>query len=176
MFAVFDRILDYLSYIGCILISFICLSVAADVLLRFFLNKPIFWVVEVAEYIIATFVFLAAAWLLRREGHVILDSAINLFKPQSRMIINTFTSFLGAVVCFVIFLFGVMNVWKHFQDGVIMSEKALEIPTAPLLSVGPIGFFLFFIQFLRRGFTFLQSYRLETRKTADGVIKDISEF
>ena len=155
----FDNTLDFLAYFACALIIFAFLIVCAEVIMRYLLNHSTSWTLEITEYIVVTVVFLGSAWALKREGHVSLDVVLNLFKTKNRAAINTFNSLLGAIICLVIFWYGVVSTWDHFQRGTIMVEKNLELPTAPFLVVIPIGFFLLFVQFLRRSYKNLRIWR-----------------
>lgn len=156
---IFDNIITYLAYFGCALIAFIVLSVTAEVFTRFFLNRSLVWVTEIDEYAMIAFTFFAAAWVLKREGHVVLDVVINRFKPQNRAAVNTITSILSAIVCGVIFWYGTSNLLYHLQEGTLIASKTIDIPKAPMLIFIPLGFLLFAIQFLRRAYGFIRVWR-----------------
>ena len=64
--AIFDRLLDVVSILACILLVFIMLSVCAEVVLRYFLGSPLIWVIEISEMNLLYITFLAIAWVLRR--------------------------------------------------------------------------------------------------------------
>ncbi|MFC1909479.1 TRAP transporter small permease [Chloroflexota bacterium] len=157
--AIFDGVISFLAYFGCVLIAFIVLSIGADVLMRYFFNKPIIWANAVTEYIQATITFLAAAWVLREEAHISLDAVTGRLNPRTRAAINTITSILCAITCGVLCWYGAWNAWDHFQKGSIIVQKAPYVPKAPLIAGLPIGFFLFAIQFLRRSYGFLRIWR-----------------
>ena len=156
---ILDSVNNFLAYLGCALIVFIVLCIGADVFMRYFFNQPIQWATEVTEYIQSTLTFLVAAWVLKREGHVSLDGAINRLRPRYRAAINTITSILCAITCGVLCWYGGENTWYHFQNGTIIVARVLYPPMAPLIAVLPIGFFLFSIQFLRRAYGFLGIWR-----------------
>ena len=156
---IFDNIITYFAYFGCALIAFIVLSVTAEVFTRFFLNRSLVWVTEIDEYAMIAFTFFAAAWVLKREGHVVLDVVINRFKPKNKAAANTITSILSAIACGAICWYGASNLWYHIQEGTLIVEKTIDMPKAPMLIFIPLGFFLFAIQFLRRAYGFLRVWR-----------------
>ena len=99
---IFDRTIQVATLLAGILLIFLMLSVSADVVLRYFLGRPIGWVKEVAEYILLYIPFLVAAWVLRREGHVKMDMVLTRLNPRTQALVNIVTSSLGAVTFLVI--------------------------------------------------------------------------
>lgn len=153
IFHIIDRFIDFVFYTTCFAMIFAWLMTCTDVVMRYFLNSPILWSVEINEYILAGTTFLSAAWVLRKDGHVSIDSALRLFKPRKRAFISIFTSLLGALVCLFIFWFGLLKTVDQFKLGTITYDKTLEIPFYVLLAIMPVGFLLFFYQFLRQAYT-----------------------
>lgn len=146
----FDRIVDLIFYISCFSMIFAWLMTSADVIMRYFFNSPILWSVEINEYILAGTTFLSASYVLKKDGHVAIDSALHLFKPKQKVFINFLMSILGAIVCLIIFWFGLLKTFDQFQLGTITSDKTIVIPFFILLLIMPISFFFFTYQFLRR--------------------------
>jgi TRAP-type C4-dicarboxylate transport system permease small subunit len=146
----FDRIIDLLASLAGGLILFMMLSICIDVVLRYFLNRPLTWGVEISEYILLWSTLLSVAWVLKIEGHV-------------KILVNTITSILGAITCLVLLWYGTKVSWEFFERGTI-TNTILELPSAPLFAIIPIGSFLLFIQFLRRSYGYLKSWKLPSNK------------
>jgi len=168
----FDHAVNFLAYLSGALITFTFLSISTEVVMRYFFNRPIVWVVDAAEYVLVSSAFLAAAWVLKKEGHVSLDVGLNFFNTKNRAAINTATSLLGAIICLVVIWYGVVTTIYHSQAGTIMVEKSVEVYKAPFLTVIPIGFSLLFIQFLRRAYGYLGKWRVPPEEEE----KRIEEF
>lgn len=152
--AIFETTLNVFSVAAGVLVAFLMLVVSADVFMRYFLNRPIFWTIEVTQYAMVFILFLGAAWLLREEGHVVMDVLINRLGQRYRNLTNVFTSVLGAIVCLLITWYGVkVNIDYIKMD--YMYSATLEIPAFLLQAVVPLGTFLLFIQFLRRAYGYL---------------------
>ena len=151
---IFDRTIDVATLLAGILIIFMMLSVGADVVLRYFLGRPIGWVKEVAEYILLYIPFLVAAWVLRREGHVKMDFVLNRFSPKTQSMVNAITSLISAVICFLLTWYGVKTTWYFFQVGYV-TPTVLRVPKFIIIAVIFVGSFLLFIQFLRRTYSYL---------------------
>ena len=98
----FDRTLDILIWAGAMIFFAVWFVIVLEIVLRYFLNRPLFWVVEVSEYSLLYICFLGAAWLLRREGHVKIDFLANRLQPKNEALLNAITSVLAAMVCLVL--------------------------------------------------------------------------
>ena len=61
LISIFDCFLGLMAFLAALLIVFIMLGVVVEVLSRFFLNKPIFWMIEVIECALLYITFLGGA-------------------------------------------------------------------------------------------------------------------
>jgi len=154
----FERTLDVLGAGAGVLIAFLMLGVCADVCMRYFFNRPLFWMIEVTQYAMVFILFLGTAWLLRKEGHVVMDVLINRLGQKSRTLTNVITSILGAIVCFIITWYAAKVTRDYFQINYVYSAT-LDIPAFLLQAIVPLGAFLLSIQFLRRAYGYLLKLR-----------------
>jgi TRAP-type C4-dicarboxylate transport system permease small subunit len=155
---VFDRTIDVLVVFSGVMLAFASLSVGAMIFSRYFLNRPLGWIIEINEYILLHIAFLTPAWVLRKEAHVKMDIVFDQLGPKFQMILNMISSLLGAAVCFVLTWFGV-KVTLHLYHAKTITPTYLEIPKYPLTVVIFFGSFLFMVQFLRRANGFLKGFR-----------------
>ena len=156
---------DVFAFMAGVLIIYLMLSVSAEVVMRYFLNRPTMWVIDVATIVLLNFTFLGAAWLLKREGHVKMDLVINRFNPLAQTVINITTSLFGAIVCVGLTWYGAKVTLEHFTSG-IFQPTALELPSHLTLFMIPIGSFLLFIQFLIRTYGYFRRGQLQERHLA----------
>lgn len=156
--AIFERTLNILSAAAGVLVAFLMIVVCVNVFMRHFLNRPIFWTIEVTQYAMVFILFLGAAWLLREEGHVVMDVLVNRLGQRSRNLTNIVTSILGAIVCLIITWYGIRVNIDYIKIDYEYSAT-LEIPAFLLQAVVPLGAFLLFIQFLRRAYGYLGKLR-----------------
>jgi len=154
---IFDRMLTHLSILAGFLLVFATFSVTAEVIARYFLNSPIVWVVEISEYILLYVTFLAAAWVLKNEGHVKMDLILSRLNPKTQHLTNTITSVVGVIVCSIIGWHGVRVTWRLFQTD-YFTPTILELPKFIIIVIIAIGSFLLVIQFLRRAYGNLKAY------------------
>lgn len=155
---VFDFAIDKMARLGDVILMFLMLSVCADVILRYFFNRPQAWVAEISEYLLLYITFLGAAWVLKNEGHVIVDVLVAQVSPKTRAVCGVISSVIGTFVLLVILWFGTLETLDLFKRGV-HNPSVLEFPKAPLVAIIPFGSLFFMIQFLRRTFGFLRSMR-----------------
>lgn len=155
---VFDFAIDKMARLGDVILMFLMLSVCADVILRYFFNRPQAWIAEISEYLLLYITFLGAAWVLKNEGHVTVDVLVSLASPKTRAVFGVISSVIGAFVFLVVFWFGTLETLDLFKRGV-HNPSVLEFPKAPLVAIIPFGSLFFMIQFLRRTFGFLRSLR-----------------
>lgn len=155
---IFDRTLDLLVILAAVILFYIMLSVAYEIIMRKFLGRGQDWVLEIAEYSLLYITFLIAAWVLRREGHVKMDIVLAQLEPRAQAMVNFITSIIGAIALLLVTWYGATMTWEFFQGGAFLAT-ILEPPTWPIMGIIPIGSFLFFIQFLRRSYSFLVRWR-----------------
>lgn len=145
----FDRLIVAFSWIAGGLMMVALVAVCSDVLMRYFFNKPLPWVLQISEYILLYIPFLAAAYVLREEGHIRIDILLNRLGRRTRKRVNAVTSVLGCAVLLVLAYYGAYITVDYCQRGV-PTIKYLKMPEFIVIAVIPVGCFLFAIQFLRR--------------------------
>jgi len=169
---IFDRIMAVLAFTSGVILIFIMGSVCVDVIMRYFLNRPLTWVIEISEYLLVYLTFLGTAWVLRNEGHVTVDILILGLNKKARAMTGIISSLVGLFVCLLIAWFGSVETWDNFQRGVHI-PSILQFPKAPLLAIIPFGCFFLMIQFVRRTLGFINKWR----HADDGRnVEDVSGF
>ncbi|MEJ2724764.1 MAG: TRAP transporter small permease [Deltaproteobacteria bacterium] len=154
---VFDRILDGLAFFAGVLLVFASFSVCAVIFSRYFLNRPLGWMIEINEYILLYLAFLLAAWVLKKDAHVKMDVVVERLNPKIQLVCNVAGSILGAIVFFVLTCFGIKVTWHLYQSGTL-TPTYLELPKYPFTMVIPFGSFLFMLQFIRRAYGFIHAW------------------
>ena len=154
---ILDKIMEIFAFLAGLILAFILLSVCLEVFMRYFLNRPLQWVVELTEYALLYITFLGAAWLLKRGGHINVDIFLSLLSSRTRAGLKIFSSLIGIIVSFCLVWSGFAVSWEHFQDG-IYNITLLEFPKAPLLAIIPIGSLILLAQFIRRAYGSLAAF------------------
>lgn len=165
---IYDRIIDIIVVFAGILVIFLMLSVGLEVTLRYFFGHPTSWVVEIAGYILLYIPFLVAAWVLKREGHVKMDLVLNQLSPKTQSLVNAITSVIGAIICFVLTWFGIKAALYFIG---YQTPTILMLPKSIIIAIIPVGGLLLFIQFLRRTYSYLGSWRVPAEKKEETIEK-----
>ncbi len=147
---VFDRALGGLIFLSCVLLSLVTLSVCLEVVMRYFFNRPQVWVIEIAEYSLLYITFLGAAWGLREESHISVDLFTSVMGPRGRTVCGYVSDVVCLSVSLILVVYGVRVTWHYFSTG-LYNPTILEIPTAYILVVIPLGGLTLFVQSIRGG-------------------------
>lgn len=149
----FDRALEavyfVLARIGGFLLVIAMAIIVADVIGRYFLGKPIIWVFYYSEYILVFSTFLAAAYVLKHNGHVKVDIILNFFSERQKAYISIFTSMMGLFVSIVIGWYALAETHEAFQNKTMFTAP-IRMYQFPIKIIIPIGFFLLSLEWIRK--------------------------
>ena len=154
----FDRMIELGREAAIVMILFTMLGISARVVIRYTFGTPINWVVDLSTILQLYLTFLAAAWLLREEGHISVDIVLTSLKPNHQFFLQIVNSVIGAGVCAIITGYGIVETWSTWKLK-LYADMPMEPPKWTLLIVIPLGSLFLFIQFLRRTRHFLEKYR-----------------
>lgn len=105
---------------------------------------------EITEYAIVFIPFLAAAWLLKRGGHVVIDVLVTRLKPRTQALMSVVSSILCTVLCGVLAWYAAQITWELYQSGHRMTHTGeLALPQWTVLIIIPISLFLVTLTFIR---------------------------
>ena len=144
----FDLIIEFLAYLAGIIILVITFFVTVSALIRYLGFRAPIWTLQYTEYGLLWFTFLGAAWLLREEGHIRIDTVISRLYAPNRRKVEIINDILGFVVSVAIFWFGTLHTIDLYQRG-IMEVKGVIVPKSPLFLIIPLGGLTLSIQFVR---------------------------
>ena len=171
----FDNVLALLALLAALLMVFIIIAVDLEVIARYVFNSPIIWVVEVTRYCLLFMTFLGTAWVLKNERHVSVDLVLNQLSFKTRALATTIVSLICAAVCLILTVFGVWVTAETYQLGYLMASE-LEPPQFVIFFIVPVGFFLLFIQFLRRTFLYLKTWREKKQITDAKLLEGVRSW
>ena len=153
----FDNAILYLCYLGAAVLVLVAIFISLDVILRNTLNQPLMWVFEGTEYALLFITFLSTAYVLKKEGHVKLDLVLNVMGTNFRTGFNALMSFVMAIVCLVI-TWSSTHYTIYLYQSDVMIIKYYTIPQFTIYFIIPLGFFLLFIQSLKRAYKYLKRF------------------
>ena len=157
---VLDWTIKVLAVIAAALIAFLVLMVCTEVVMRYFFDRPLNAVIEIAEYCLLFITFLAVTWVLKEEKHVKLDVLTNMLKPRTRALVNITTSAICTIACIILAVYGVKVTWEHFAYNIRFTSNLMP-PAYLIIAIVPVGYLVLFPQFIRRTLGFFKDYRRE---------------
>ncbi|MCF8043430.1 MAG: TRAP transporter small permease [Desulfarculaceae bacterium] len=160
---VFDGLVTAGAAAAGLIFLFMMVAVCVDVVMRYWFQSPMGWVVEVCEYLLLYVTFLGAAWLLRKHGHVRVDLIYFYLSDRSIARLKFITAIAGTVACAILFIIGCQSTIDAFIRG-NPEIKTLSIPKWTLLWVIPYGSLMLAIQFARQVLEHRQQYRELTQE------------
>jgi TRAP-type transport system small permease protein len=133
-----DQLTRWVNYLGAAALAVMMLLTATDVMLRYFLNKPILGSYELTEYLMVVLAACTIGYTAKVKGHVNVDLILKLFPNTVQNIVYVITNF-----CCIIF-FALLS-WRAFYQSGILREAGsasanLAIPDFPLVILLGIGF------------------------------------
>jgi TRAP-type C4-dicarboxylate transport system permease small subunit len=158
---IFDSFISLLAFLADAMIIFTMLAVCMEIVIRLILGKSLPWVTEIVGYCLLWLTFLGAAWVLKMDGHIKMDIVVKWLHPRNETRLRIITSFIGAIVCLIVTVYSARVTWQHFETDYRLPYY-LELPSYLLDCIIPIGCFLLFVQFLKKGMHTLRATKPTT--------------
>ena len=146
---ILDGVINFFAVIAGILLATMALIVTYNVVMRYFVARPPVWAIETTEYIMVYATFLAAAWILKQDGHVKIDIILVTLSKKWQYILNVLVCCLGIVACGLLAWYGMKATYSLYSREVIMM-KMMPWPKWVLVVPIPLGILLAFVQFIRK--------------------------
>ena len=147
-----------MAFLAGILLVCAVLIVCYEICMRYFVQRPSVWMVEVCEYILFSIAFLGAPWLLKRGGHVSVDIVTEYMGSKSRGRMRMFSMATGVIISAIICWFSLATSWDCYKSGVVVT-KTLTIPKHYFLLLIALGYLLLLLEFARQFFRQLRELR-----------------
>lgn len=145
----YDRLLDVLLALVCLMIVVSTLAVAIDVVARYFFNRPLAWVFEMTEYFMLYAVFFGIAALVRRDRHVRIDIVVQSLNPRAQLVLDLICSVLATLTCGIAAYYSAISTYSHYLRKV-MTYGLYPMPKWALIAGICLGFTLATVEFARR--------------------------
>jgi TRAP-type C4-dicarboxylate transport system permease small subunit len=171
--ACFDRLNDFLAWLAGVGIAVLTILVTAEVVMRYFFNRPIQGASEAQQVLMILICFFGGTWILKKDQHIVLDVILNRLSPPVQALTNAVTSVVGALTCLLTGWFGVV-VAVDYTRRHVTTPGMLDIPQGPVLMVIAIGFLFLFVQFLRRMVEYWRLRQSSEMRTGNKVQSDLS--
>jgi TRAP-type C4-dicarboxylate transport system permease small subunit len=147
-----SKISSFFGQLSGILIYALASLLIFEVFMRFLLNAPVDWTLDITQLIQAALAFISMSYVLKVGGHVNMEAVVSNVSFPMRRVFNI----TGALV--TSFASGWMAIlsWKFFKTSLTISEQAygIKIPIGPWKFLVPLGFAIMCLQALAMALNF----------------------
>ena len=151
----FDKIMGLFAAIAGGLILFAMVLVCTDIAWNLLTGRTLSWVAEIVEYTLLWMTFLGSAWVLKIDRHIKMEIVIDRLGVKAKAYVYFLTSCLGVVLCVCLAFFSGRVTWHHIQTDFRLMTY-MEVPSAWIDVIIPIGFILLCLEFGRRSISALK--------------------
>lgn len=122
------------------------LLITMDVLLRYFLNRPVKGSFELVEFMMAIVVCLGMAYTGVQKGHVAVEIVVSRFSPRAQALVDSFTYLVSTILFSLISWKSVVHAKVLMGSG--LTSSILYVPVYPFVFVVAFGSGLLSLVFL----------------------------
>lgn len=155
---ILDRVIGFMAFVAGLLLVAAVLIVCFEIFMRYFVQRPQVWTVEVCEYILFSIAFLGAPWLLREGGHVNIDIFVTQLSPRRRQGMELISASVGIIISFIVCWFSITTSYESYSTGVLLT-KTLNVPKYYFLMLIALGYFFLLLEFVRQFIGHLKELR-----------------
>ena len=151
--ALFEKVLEALAWLACVMVFAMVIMICLDVLLRNVALIPTMrgldWSNDATEAMLYLITMCAAPWILRRGQHIRVDIVLRAIPARTAWYCEWFADAAGLACCLVMVWYGVKMTVASYSSGA-MTVKTLVTPEWWLLAPLPTAFALLAIEMLFR--------------------------
>ncbi|MBW1801866.1 MAG: TRAP transporter large permease subunit [Deltaproteobacteria bacterium] len=140
----------YANMAGISIVILMMLMTVADVVLRYFFNRPILGAYELIEFILVIVVFFAVAYTMAQDRHVSVDVLITRLPDPARYTLTSINTLMGLGIALLITWRTVLFALAQKFRGV--TSPALHISVYPFILLLALGAALLFLVLLAQYF------------------------
>lgn len=132
-----ERVISRISWVansaGAGVLVVMMLLIVIDVLLRYFLNRPLKGVFELIEFMVAIVVCLGMAYTGVQKGHVAVELVVSRFSPRVQALIDSFNYLVSTILFLLISWKSVVHAKVLWVSG--LTSAILYVPVYPFVFV-----------------------------------------
>ena len=162
-----ERPARWLAWLSALLILAMSLWITYDVATRNLFGWASPWAFDLSEYSLVWMTFLAAPWILLRDGHVRVEILVDSLSPVTQRAIGVVVSVLGLIVCAILAWRTGIAAVEYAQNDVRMG-RIWNVPRIYPYVVVPLGSAALALAFVVRLLTYLGERDPETVLRANG--------
>ncbi|MFC1951914.1 TRAP transporter small permease [Chloroflexota bacterium] len=160
---IFDHTINISGIAGIVIMVFLMISISFAVVLRYVFSEHVPGLFDIDGWSLLYITFLGMTWLLRKDGHVVVDIVLSKMHPKTQKVLNIITSSLSTLVCLALTYYGTKVTLRYALEGTRFYASEIYPPQFLILMVIPFGSLCFFIQFIRRTARFIREPAQEVK-------------
>jgi TRAP-type C4-dicarboxylate transport system permease small subunit len=144
-----ERLSWFCEIVAEIALMGLLLLVSHEVFVRYVLDRPTIFSVEISEYLLVFISFMSIGWVLREDRHVQMLALVQILPKEVQLVLDLVTSILAIFFC------GVLT-WKGGQTAIMAyvgdyhSSSLVNFPLWIAYSFIPFGALVLGLQFMVR--------------------------
>ncbi|MGQ0544599.1 MAG: TRAP transporter small permease [Betaproteobacteria bacterium] len=143
-----DLVIDALAALAAALLCALVVLIMVDVVARYLRWFSLAWGLEASEYVLYAITFLGAPWVLRENGHIAIEIAVERLSERGRRVAQRAADALGALVCAALCFFACVVLWRSYASGA-MVHKSFVFPEWLVFAGMPPIFFILVVLYVR---------------------------
>lgn len=137
-----------LAVIAGLLVVAVFLTVVFDVGARILGLQPPAWPIPATEYSLLYITMLGGPWLLRKRGHIVVESLRSAMPSGVRRLMENIAYVVAALTCFAVAWFAGESLLESLEKG-FEDVRAIAVPKAGLFLPMFLCFFFMGVEFCR---------------------------
>lgn len=129
---------NILKSIAMVTLAIMMFLTAADVFLRYLINRPISGAYEIIEYLMAILVSFSVVYCAYEKAHISVDVFISPLSKRIRVILSAITVFLAFLFFLFMTLQAFINIGDEYRSGI--TSAVLLIPAFPFVGTLAVAF------------------------------------
>ncbi len=148
LFKAYDGLIVGLAVVSGLMLAVIFVGIILDVSIRTAGYNALQWYSAIAEYCLLFSTMLGAPWLVRRKGHVVVESLTLAMPPVIRKIMAKFAYLVCIALSLLFVYYGVTEMVEAIGSREL-DIRSIDMPKWILYIPFPLGFSLVAIEFGR---------------------------
>ena len=126
--SIIDRITTLSALLAGLIILFLIIVNSYAVISRYLFNRPIDWILDVSQLMMAACVFIGTAYVLRKDMHVNVDIVISFLPDKTKRKLSKITSIFVFMFCLVL----TWKTWELFWGNLYTrTSSVVQLPMFP---------------------------------------------
>lgn len=144
-------VIEGLALVAAVALGAMSLWISYDVVARYVFAAPTIWAGDLAEYTLLAATFLGGPWLVRRNGHIAVEVAVERLPHSAQLALRRGVFAVAAIACAIFAWFAFAKTAQLLELGRV-APKSWEIPLWLPYAAMPLGAGLMAIECLRQVF------------------------